>query len=51
MMFVLMVIIGKFYSKDPESGFGHDKAKSIKEYLTSHGYEGDADTPRPTFIL
>ena len=25
--------------KDPESGFGHDKAKSIKEYLTSHGYE------------
>lgn len=36
--------------KDPESGFGHDKAKSIKEYLTSHGYEGDADTPRPTLF-
>ncbi|CAX43923.1 conserved hypothetical protein [Candida dubliniensis CD36] len=36
--------------KDPESGFGHDKAKSIKEYLTSHGYAGDADTPRPTLF-
>ncbi|CAK9439583.1 uncharacterized protein LODBEIA_P36830 [Lodderomyces beijingensis] len=24
--------------KDPESPFGHDKAKSIKEYLEKHGY-------------
>ncbi|RCK55105.1 hypothetical protein Cantr_04241 [Candida viswanathii] len=36
--------------KDPDSEFGHDKAKSIKDYLVKHGYEGDADTPRPTLF-
>lgn len=24
--------------KDPESGFGHDKSNSIREYLVKHGY-------------
>lgn len=24
--------------KDPESGFGHDKSRSIREYLAKHGY-------------
>ncbi|KAK6199921.1 HAD-like domain-containing protein [Scheffersomyces amazonensis] len=30
--------------KDPESPFGHDKANSIKEYLTNHGYNS-SNTP------
>lgn len=24
--------------KDPDTGFGHDKSRSIREYLTAHGY-------------
>ncbi|KAK6460833.1 HAD-like domain-containing protein [Scheffersomyces coipomensis] len=30
--------------KDPESPFGHDKARSIKQYLTKHGYN-ESNTP------
>lgn len=31
--------------RDPESGFGHDKARSIKQYLDSHGYTSKDNTP------
>ena len=27
--------------KNPESGFGHDKSQSIREYLTKHGYSAN----------
>lgn len=31
----------KIVYKDPESGFGHDKSNSIREYLAAHGYTKD----------
>ncbi|ABN67610.1 predicted protein [Scheffersomyces stipitis CBS 6054] len=30
--------------KDPQSSFGHDKSNSIKEYLSTHGYDA-SNTP------
>lgn len=31
--------------RHPESGFGHDKAQSIKKYLDDHGYTTKENTP------
>ena len=31
--------------KDPESDFGHDKSKSIREYLVKHGYTDASKLP------
>lgn len=35
----------KIVYKDPDTGFGHDKSKSIREYLKSHGYTAENMPP------
>ncbi|CAI5758109.1 unnamed protein product [Candida verbasci] len=38
----------EIFFKDPDSPFGHDKAKSIKEYLKAHGYDDNDDSENNT---
>ncbi|KAM9905815.1 hypothetical protein OXX80_002827 [Metschnikowia pulcherrima] len=35
----------KIVYRDPDTGFGHDKSRSIREYLSKHGYTADNMPP------